>query len=256
MSRKTGWWVGFIALLANLWAGHNAVAQGDAKFEAAALKTAPTGARFYPRLDVTPGRLTARAATLRYLISEAYGVEDYQLAGLSGWMESDLYMIVAGYAGTADPDRLKTMLRSLLEDRFQLKVRQEPRTMPVFALMESKGGTKLQTFRDGEPDGPPPDPTGQHIFMRYSTIQELVKRLNQFTGQSRLSRPIVDRTGLQGKYRIWLGFEAHPNPDSNGGTWEADLPALLPEQLGLRLEPVVAQVQFIVLEKAARPALE
>jgi uncharacterized protein (TIGR03435 family) len=62
------------------------------------------------------------------VIQVANGVEDYQVTGGPGWIDSDRYDIKAKAenAGAGKPE-MTVMLQSLLADRFKLKVRREMR---------------------------------------------------------------------------------------------------------------------------------
>ena len=78
-----------------------------------------------------------------------------------------------------------------------------------------------------------------------------------------LDRPVVDRTGLQGRFDFTLnwtpdesqfrrmGIQVPPPPA------DAKLPGLftaIQEQLGLRLESVNAPVEVIVIDRVERPS--
>src|SRR6202035_3442216 len=87
---------------------------------------------------------------LEMLVNQAYGFgasgADKKLSGGPSWMNSEHYDIEAA---AADPSKvaetqLYAMLRTLLEDRFQLKTHRETREVQGFALKVSKGGAKLQ----------------------------------------------------------------------------------------------------------------
>ncbi|MGD0871432.1 MAG: TIGR03435 family protein [Bryobacteraceae bacterium] len=226
-------------------------------FEVASVKTAAPGSRPYPRLDLDPGRLSARAASLRYLITEAYGVEDYCVVGTSGWVDSDLYTITASSAQPADHAQMMAMLRSLLAERFHLRMQQEDRQMPVFALTVAKGGSKLQPLREGESGVPPAAMSSfpeRVTLLVATTIPDLVKHLNTRTGAASLGRPVVDQTDLRGKYKIWLTFDNEMDPEGRGGRFDIDYPSALSQQLGLRLEPKRLSIQVWVVDQAEKPA--
>ena len=83
-----------IAWLMLLVAVAPAHAQTAREFGVASIK--PAAARDHQYLlQVDASRLYARAASLRYLITEAYGIENYQLVGTAKWMNDDLYTINA-----------------------------------------------------------------------------------------------------------------------------------------------------------------
>jgi len=89
--------------------------------------------------DVVPGMtFSARGATLTVVnnelanvIDNAYGIRRYQLVGAPEWVDSDRYNIQAKAAGDTTREELMLMARSLLAERFKLKVHRETREMPI-----------------------------------------------------------------------------------------------------------------------------
>ena len=65
---------------------------------------------------------------------------------------------------------------------------------------------------------------------------------------NRLGRPIVDDTGLTGKYDFRLDFV--PEDLSSGAA--ADLFGALQEQLGLKLRPAKGPVEVLIVDHAER----
>jgi uncharacterized protein (TIGR03435 family) len=69
-----------------------------------------------------------------------------------------------------------------------------------------------------------------------------------------VDRPIVDQTGLAGRYDFNLRWsfdepEASSNPNTAPGLFTA-----VQEQLGLRLEAVRAPADVVVIDKVERPS--
>ncbi len=110
-------------------------------------------ARSKPRSGpVEPGPLRLEASLMRHamsrpgggqfrmggplnsLIQAAYNVTHFQIEGSSDWVLTDRYEIDARTPVDATPDEKRTMLQSLLADRFHLTLRRETRTMPVYEL--------------------------------------------------------------------------------------------------------------------------
>lgn len=106
------------------------------------------------KLRSVGNRFTIRRHTLSDLIVKAYGVEDYQIAGLPNWGKAgqDLYDIFAKSEGDEAPssDELQLMLQTMLADRFQLKLHRETRDLPLYYLVVAKNGLKIKEV--------PPDP--------------------------------------------------------------------------------------------------
>jgi uncharacterized protein (TIGR03435 family) len=87
----------------------------------------------------------------------AYGVEEDQIVGLSGWAKSERFDTTAK-AVEVDLGKLSTVLRKhvirpRLADRFQLRFHEVEKNVPEYALVVAKNGPKLQLSKL---DGPGP----------------------------------------------------------------------------------------------------
>jgi uncharacterized protein (TIGR03435 family) len=89
------------------------------------------------------GRVDISSLSLESLITRAYGVESYQIAGPE-WLSDAKFDIAATIPEGVGKDQIPGMLRSLLEERFKLAVHHETRPLPVYALGVAKGGPKLK----------------------------------------------------------------------------------------------------------------
>jgi len=225
------------------------------------------------------GGLRTTGTTLKFLLTFAYDVRDFQVSGGPGWINSDRFDIVAkserGSAeSTADDMRkmtdaqLKTSvelvrqkLQALLADRFQLTLHHETKEQPVYALVIGKNGHKLQEsqVKEGE---------GRHMMMNRGELDGDGVQLEFLasTLSSQLGRPVIDRTGLTGHYTFKLqwtpdpgqsmggplppGVEAPPPPDPNGPS----IFTAIQEQLGLRLESQKGPVDLIVIDRVEKPS--
>ena len=93
------------------WFGAAAQSGGGAPaFELASVRPARPGRGGAPRFAVTPGRLTVQNTSLRHIILEAYGVEDYRLRG-PDWIDSERYDIVAKLPDGAGKEQIPRMLQ-------------------------------------------------------------------------------------------------------------------------------------------------
>lgn len=95
------------------------------------------------------GGFAARNLTVNMLIQSAYNVKPWQIFGGPPWVTTDGYDIEAKTEGNPSFHQKLEMLRPLLADRFQLKFHREMRQMPVYSLVVSKGGPKLQITAAG-----------------------------------------------------------------------------------------------------------
>jgi uncharacterized protein (TIGR03435 family) len=229
------------------------------------------------------GGAGGKNVTLTMLIAFAYRVQQFQISGGPRWIGSDRFD-VDGKAEDpkADPEQLRLMLRSLFEDRFNLKLHRETKTSPVYVLVVAKGGPKIKLSADQlSPDvnGPAPAGAGPNhgaIRIGAGNLVGNAVPLSQFATffSQRLDRPIIDRTNLSGRFDIRLQWtpSAGENPfdpggnrlppaiiDMSGATVTVDFSgpsvfSAIQEQLGLKLESAKAPVEVLVIDHVEKPS--
>jgi uncharacterized protein (TIGR03435 family) len=89
-------------------------------------------------------------------------------------------------------DQVRLMLRSLLAERFHLKLRRESKQLPVYNLVVAKGGPKVKRVADDAPPTP---------GMRRGSMEQLAALLSLM-----VDRPVMDKTGLAGIYEYSNGL--------------------------------------------------
>ncbi len=210
--------------------------------------------------------LVVRNHVLRTLIATAYNLNPKTVSGGPSWIDSEHFDIVAATPGDVPPtyDEQMTMLQRLLADRFNLKFHSEEKQLPVYALKVAKGGPKLKSNTDSADSfsqGPPPllfavSPTTIHLPARYATMAELASVFQRAV----LDRPVIDETGLSGRYDFDLEFmpdETEWNGAFAGrGNGDSDKPGLytaIQEQLGLKLEATTGPVDTMVIDHIDEP---
>jgi len=238
------------------------------RFEVASVKPSDPSARGVV-IQFTPGGgFRAVNARVRQLLEVAYEVQNFQISGGPGWIESEGFDILAkapeGSAGGAADARLR--LQALLAERFNLTIRRSAKEMGVYALVIAKSGPKLKEFTGGEGHGITADLgalTGEGADM--PLLASVLSR--------RVGRPVVDRTGLTGSYQFKLEWPADPRegmakggpPPAPGDQPDAALPpdpsgtpifSALQDQLGLKLEAQKGPVDILVIERVERPAAQ
>ncbi|HUA63260.1 MAG TPA: TIGR03435 family protein [Verrucomicrobiae bacterium] len=257
-------------IAAAILAAHVVIAQPAARpkfdeFEVASIKPAAVDATGrYIRMQTTHEFVAWNHALLT-LVAAAYNLSPRAIAGGPRWVESEHFDIVAKAPNEIRPnlDEQMGMLRKLLADRFKLQFHREQREMSMYALTAAKGGPKLKPgteSADANPQGPPP--------LIFVVSQELVRlpgrnatmgELASVMQRSALDHPVVDRTGLNGRYDFDLEFA--PDESLFGGTLGKGLEAsgkpglfaAMQEQLGLRLESTRGPVEVLVVDHAERP---
>ena len=154
----------------------------------------------------TAQQFSARSYEFRTLVSAAFNVSPKAISGGPAWIDSDHYDIVAKPPGQVRPslqEQMK-MLRELLADRFKLAFHREQKNMPYYALTVANGGLKLKESAfdpNSTPEGPPPlvfviSPLLVRLPARYATMAEVAWVFQR----SALDRPVLDQTGLTGRY--------------------------------------------------------
>jgi uncharacterized protein (TIGR03435 family) len=205
-------------------------------------------------------RLTLEAMSLSDLISWAYDIKPWQVAGGPSWagIQRDRttlnsatrrFDIAAKAEGGAarSPEEFRRMLQSLLADRFHLASHRETRDTPVYVLVVDKGGPK---FKESAPDakGFLRMNGGGKITASGGSMTQLV---GWFSNANGVERPVIDQTGLTGRYDFTLTWSnplaAAPDPA------EPSIFTAMPEQLGLKLEPRRAPVEVFVIDRADIP---
>jgi len=238
------------------------------EFEAASIKpSAPMGMGMVRMgVEMLPGgRVSMSGVTVRFLIQQAYGVRDFQIAGGPAWMGSDRYDITAKPEGAATPEQVKVMIQALLADRFKLQFHREAKELPTYALVVAKGGPKFhepEVVAEGsdKPKGTRMSMNGRGQFnLARAPVAALANQLGQVLGRS-----VIDRTGLTGNYDFelkWTPDEGQgtmkmaggegppPSTDSAAGT---SIFTALQEQLGLKLESTKGPVEILVIERAEK----
>ena len=201
-------------------------------------------------------RVTLTAYTISNLVTDAYSLKDYQVAGATGWINSDRYDIAARSAGEGAPtrDQARLMLQTLLTERFQLRIHRETKEMPVYALVLGKNGSKL---KEKAADDAPPimrmSSKGREVQMTFtsSPMEQLVTNLAHVPG---VDRPVLDETGLAGRYDFQLNLAGDPGGNPATGLAGESVFTAIEEQLGLKLESRKAPIGIFVIDHVERPS--
>lgn len=232
-------------------------------FEVATIKPAPPGEHRWQMQFKVDG-FTARGVELRKVIQEAFGTyEEDRLVGGAAWVNTAKFDIEAkiddadsdGFEELTLPER-RTMLQSLLADRFKLTISREKRSMPVFTLAVAKNGPKLK--RSASDSVPEMGVKGYSALVTHSqpgeldvqncSMSDLASLLNDRAG-----RTVLDKTHLTERYDLSLRWK----PDNDVEAAGPALPSLftaMQEQLGLRLEPAKAAIEILVIDHVERPS--
>jgi uncharacterized protein (TIGR03435 family) len=221
------------------------------------------------------GRVSVTNAPLFSLIRWAYDLGFKQLDENGHALLGESFDIDArAGANSFPPDmpvearnkQLRLMLQTLLADRFKLSMHKKTEDAPLYALVVAKNGPRLKptppdfkcpeegTNCGGIGGGPAGGLKGRHV-----EISRLVEALSAFA-----DRPVVDRTGIQGRFDIDLpSWSRSPQEPRGGGELDGTEPApnpldpslfvVLQEQLGLRLEAIRGPHDVYVVDHIESP---
>ena len=211
------------------------------------------------------------------------GLEPFEVAGGPGWIRSDRFDVNATAGRDVSLIELRSMLQSLLIERFKLKARYETRQGSVYRMtltQREKLGPQLRRAAGacggGAPDplrgitpgqaepcgyfGPSPTvPIGSgkaYQAIRGLTMEDFALRLYPYLG-----RRVIDATRLAGYFDGEFEFTAEivmpppppglPNPYD--GRVLPSIFSVLPQQLGLRLQSGRGPVDILVVDHAEHP---
>jgi uncharacterized protein (TIGR03435 family) len=249
---------------------------------------------------------------LLQLICKAYDVKTYQVSG-PAWLKAvsitmQRFDIVANLPEGATKEQVPQMLQTLLAERFKLVAHRESKDQPVYAMVIGKGGLKIKesappvaasadgaanpaitgsssvsvsqgkggaVVSDGTGKSQKMSPSADGKSMRFeisgATLSELAEGLTPL-----VDRPIIDMTGLTGKYELALDISMQElmnlaraqGANVPGGEGDASKPADLAsdpggsslftalQALGLKLEPRKSPMALIVVESVEKMPTE
>jgi uncharacterized protein (TIGR03435 family) len=200
---------------------------------------------------------------LTQIISFAFDVQAKQVIGLPDWADTDKFDIDGKPDGEGAPNgkQWKLMIQKLLADRFKLTFHKDKKELSVYVLSVTKTGAKM-TKNDSAPNGLP-----ALFFQGLGKLNVRNALITDFTGLMQsavLDRPVVDQTGLAGRFDFSLNWT--PDDSQFGGmgakipppTDSADAPpnlyTAIQEQIGLKLEATKAPADVMIIDKVEKPS--
>lgn len=239
-------------------------ADADPTFDVATIKPNPSGGTRLQGLTMNGRNFRVRNGSLMDLVTVAYNVQVNQVLSAPGWADSDRYDIDAVPDQPGQPNilQLRTMIRKLLEDRYKLTIHRERREMPAYVLSGDKTGQKLKPSQtiNGQLPGmfASPGKGGLTLHLVNGTMTDFTGFLQMLV----LDKPVVDRTGIEGRYDENITFtpdqtQFHGNPPKLPQTDDpeaSDLFTAIQQQTGLKLAAQKTEVDVIVLDHVEKPS--
>jgi uncharacterized protein (TIGR03435 family) len=225
-----------------------------------------------------PGQYHFNSASLLDLIAVAYQVDRFQVSSKTP-VDKDRFDLTAKVRAGATKAEFREMLQNLLAERFHLKLHKESREFQAYELTVAKGGLKLKESTVDPAAGdaterakfssegfPRLQPNHAGLATTYSMKDgAIVVRMSaQQQTMAALARalrmpedlPIVDKTGLDGKYDFQLEF-TKPTPAADGAdSGLPDMFAALIRQAGLQLAPKKLPFDVLAIESFDKTPLE
>jgi len=266
----------------------NSVAQGQENrptFEVASVRPAILHPGDPPGRDCTggpgtsdPAYLKCSCSPLAAVVARAYNINFTDLRGPDwAFWTLNCYDITAKVPIGTSKEQFQLMLQNLLGDRFQLVAHHETQILPAYALSLGKAGPKFRAHPTTPPsDASSPDPrnsgslptggqrgsllwvgTNLRLTANDSDMKSVARLLMQV-----VQAPVVDETGLDGRYDFVLNFAAPEfmtGGQSNSKKNEEELPQILTalqEELGLKLTMKKVPRELLVVDRANKVPTE
>ena len=209
-------------------------------------------------IQVSPGTVTMRNINLKACIRWAYHVTDYQVSG-PGWLDSDRYEIVGKAAGPATEEQLRLMMQALLQERFKLAVHRQIKELSAYVLVVGKGGLKVQESKTEGETVIEPNQKQLSVTVQRAPVSQLAEMLGNV-----LRAPIVDQTGLKGRYDVTLNVAkyaadmAAQGKSIDNGPMDpfALISMILQDEFGLKLEAKKMPLDMVIVDHAEKAPVE
>jgi uncharacterized protein (TIGR03435 family) len=223
----------------------------------------PDGTAYFTRMPLR---------TLITIAHRAEGIQRFdQIVGAPAWIASERFDVTgkvsSAPSGSGGPEQVPRMLRTLLRDRFALRVHTETRSVPAYAVVlagrnrrlgpglhESTAECSERGVTTGTPDTATPCGVRAAGGVVVGTRVPLAQLAGYLAGLPDVDRFVTDRTGLSGRYDFMLEYAPGPVAGNASAMPEgASLFTALIEQLGLRLQSERLPVPVLVIDRVERP---
>jgi uncharacterized protein (TIGR03435 family) len=190
---------------------------------------------------------------LVHIIERAYGLRRDQIEGGPAWLYADTFDVDAKAEGAPSQNLVMRMLRTLLSERFHLRVHHVKKDGPAYSLTIAKGGLKLREAKgaatpwvgSGRTGAASDDEPAISYFVegRNASMSLLAERMP-------LRAPVFDRTGVAGSFDFKFEYEADPTQLDVGPA----IDAAMQQALGLRLEKTKVPIDRLVIDHVEKPS--
>ncbi len=224
-------------------------------FEAVDVHVSAPGGSPSGRFSLPDGRMEFYATSVLTFMRIAYNLPNDRISGGPAWIDTEKFDIIAKTAKTVPVATQRLLLQKILADRFGLVVHTEDKPMPVYLLSagkrvllkEASGSSGSEAEVRCEPDKDPP--TGQTSMTCHGmTMAALAEFLPNVAGND-LPHPMLDKTGLTGRYDFHLNWTPRVVLVATGGDIIFDA---VDKQLGLKIEEGKAPIPVLTIDRVNR----
>jgi uncharacterized protein (TIGR03435 family) len=207
----------------------------------------------------------AKNVPLTFVMTQAFGVKKWLIAGLPAWAEKTTWDVNAKVSEgdlklmqNMTREQRSQMLQVVLAEQFQLRYHYESRVEPVYELALLPGGPKFKPT-PSVASGEAAQHHGGWTFTQGLVKVEAITMAQFANGLSPLvERVVVDKTSLAGMYDLELHWTPEVSSGSNtdNGLPGAATPGIytaLREQLGMKLTSAKAPVPVLVVDHMEQP---
>ena len=225
----------------------------DPGWEVATVRPSDPNAR-NDKFDVVGRHVIVQNQPVEVMLMMAYGLQKSQIANAPDWVKTERYDVdgLADVEGQPDVKQFQAMVRKLLAERFELKMHMEQRAMEVYALTLAKGGAKMEKSA-GDPNGVMNEDVRNGEGQRKLRFKNTSMRDLALLMLVEVDRPVVDQTGLEGRYDFQLSYTKDESRAPTDGSAAPSLFTAVQEQLGLKLDAVKAPAPVLVVDAVQRP---
>jgi uncharacterized protein (TIGR03435 family) len=228
-------------------------------FEAVSIEPGPpgtAGAIFYRVDDST---VSTGGMSLRNFIPLAFRLPDDQVIQ-PDWTLDAHFDIRAKLPAGATKEQVPEMLQAMLAERFALKAHHEQRETPVYALTVARAGPKFKESSAEEKTGGGCSGGYRKVCeqVTMSSFAIMLSRFSRVNAPGAPDRPVIDATGLTGKYDFVFESGREGNGRGTGPVSDADVIGYADglKALGLKLEPTKHTYDFLVVDHVERAPTE
>lgn len=231
-----------------------AIAQ-ESRFDVASARALPGRPQTASGIEIHPTGIRISGFPLGAVIRWAYGLHPYQqgfeISGPS-WLDPGLGCIWYDIEGKTESDvpveRLRSMLQTLLAERFKLSLHREHREITACVISPAKNGPKLRLSNEKEMSV---SPEGEVLHFHGA----LLSRMDEWL-YAMVPYLILDETGLPGRYDFDLNYERYREGYSVPGVGgRVDGTAAINkalEAIGLKAELKRRPVEILVIDHVER----